>query len=130
MGKGIRGLEVARPSPVAVSVSPVFNSDLEPGMRGEDVSRLQELLARDPEIYPEGMVSGYYGPLTAQAVRRFQAKHGLPSPGRLGPQTRAKIQEAFGASAPSAPLVSPDERIRELQEKLRLLQEQVQNLLR
>ena len=129
-GQSVPASEVAQPSPVAVAVSPVFNADLEPGMRGEDVRRLQELLARDPEIYPEGMVSGYYGPLTAQAVRRFQAKHGLPSPGRLGPQTRAKIQKAFSASLPSAPLVSPDERIRELQEKLRLLQEQVQNLLR
>ena len=31
---------------------------------GDDVSRLQQFLARDPSVYPEARVTGYYGALT------------------------------------------------------------------
>src|SRR3989344_744737 len=51
---------VAQPSPVAQLVSPVFNSDLQVGFRSDDVKRLQELLAQDKAIYPDGLATGYY----------------------------------------------------------------------
>ncbi|HEY4521867.1 MAG TPA: peptidoglycan-binding domain-containing protein [Candidatus Paceibacterota bacterium] len=99
---------VAQPSSVAVSVSPVFNSDLNKGMRNNDVSRLQELLATDSSIYPDGTVSGLFGPLTEQAVKKFQAKYSLPQVGRVGPATRAKLEEVFGKkSVTPAPVVAP-----------------------
>src|SRR3989344_4733278 len=83
-----------------------FTRDLSLGSTGDDVKALQKLLASDPSIYPEGTVSGYFGSLTESAVRRFQAKHGLPQVGRVGPQTRAKLGEVSGAStAPVAPAV-------------------------
>jgi len=41
----------------------------------EEVEKLQEFLKQDPEVYPEGLVTGYYGPLTEKAVRKFQEKH-------------------------------------------------------
>src|SRR3989344_3619659 len=72
-----------------------FANDLALGMKGDDVLRLQALLASDKEIYPEGTVSGYFGNLTAQAVKRFQTKYKLPSIGRVGPATRAKLAEIF-----------------------------------
>jgi peptidoglycan hydrolase-like protein with peptidoglycan-binding domain len=40
-----------------------------------EVRKLQMFLAKDPAIYPEGTVSGYYGGLTAAAVKRFQEKY-------------------------------------------------------
>lgn len=45
------------------------------GDTGDEVRKLQELLKSDPEIYPEGLVTGYFGPLTERAVKRFQEKH-------------------------------------------------------
>lgn len=57
------------------------------GSHGDDVKVLQALLAADSDIYPEGLISGYYGQLTAKAVRRYQAKHGLPQVGIVGPRT-------------------------------------------
>lgn len=68
-------------------------SRLRLGSEGDEVRALQELLKRDPSIYPEGLVTGYFGPRTAEAVKRFQARHGLESLGEVGPLTRAKIRE-------------------------------------
>lgn len=98
---------VAQPSPVAMAVSPVFNSDLQKGARNDDVKRLQELLAKDSSIYPDGTTSGFYGTLTEQAVKKFQAKYGLPQAGRVGPATRAKLQEVFQIMPAPAPAPAP-----------------------
>lgn len=38
-----------------------------------------------------GTVTGYYGPLTREAVRRFQRDHGIPTTGNVGPLTRAAL---------------------------------------
>lgn len=96
--------QVAKPSPVAQLVSPVFNKDLQRGDTSDDVKRIQQLLLQDKSIYPEGLATGFFGPATERAVKRFQAKHGLSQVGRVGPQTRAKIQEVFAAPVP-APVV-------------------------
>jgi len=61
------------------------------GSSGEDVRALQEALATDRHVYPEGIVSGFYGPLTEQAVKRFQARFGMEQVGTVGPQTRTHI---------------------------------------
>ena len=97
--------QVSAPSAPAPAVAGFksFTNDLALGMKGDDVLRLQALLASDKEIYPEGTVSGYFGNLTAQAVKRFQTKYKLPSIGRVGPATRAKLAEIFGeGKTPSA----------------------------
>ena len=66
---------------------------LQQGSRGDAVVTLQALLAADPDIYPEGTISGYFGPLTAAAVKRFQNKHGLEQVGNVGPKTLNKLKE-------------------------------------
>jgi peptidoglycan hydrolase-like protein with peptidoglycan-binding domain len=60
------------------------------------VRALQEFLAKDNTLYPEGIVSGYFGPATERAVKKFQEKHGLARPGDqgygyVGPKTRQKL---------------------------------------
>jgi len=108
---------VTTPSAATASVSSaVFLKNLSFGMSSEDVRRLQTLLASDKNVYPEGIVSGYFGSLTLQAVERFQVKHGIAGPGiagygNVGPKTRAKLQEVFGGAssitaAPSTPTSS------------------------
>lgn len=61
------------------------------GDSGSDVSLLQLFLAEDPNVYPEGLVTGYFGRLTSEAVKRFQTTNGLPAVGRVGPQTLSLI---------------------------------------
>ena len=105
-------------SQVAQAVSPAFNKDLARGARNDDVKRVQQLLATDPEVYPEGLTTGLYGPLTEKAVRKFQLKYGViknasePGNGRVGPKTRAKLAEIYGQGAvapatPAVPTVTP-----------------------
>ncbi|MCK6462245.1 MAG: peptidoglycan-binding protein [Candidatus Pacebacteria bacterium] len=77
------------------------------GMNDERVEILQNMLAKDPEIYPEGKVTGFYGPATVRAVQRFQKKYGLVGSGTpdttgfglAGPKTREKLNEVFGATS-------------------------------
>jgi len=84
-----------------------FSKTLRRGYSGEEVRQLQELLKTMPNIYPERLVTGYFGPLTQQAVRRFQTKHNIISSGdenttgygQVGPKTRKKLNE-FLTSAP------------------------------
>ncbi len=66
------------------------------GAKGDDIKALQALLSQDKTIYPEGTISGYFGALTRAAVKRFQKKYGISQVGRVGPLTRAKLQEVFG----------------------------------
>ncbi len=79
-----------------------LTKDLYRGLRDPEVSILQEGLKKDASVYPEGLVTGYFGPLTEAAVKRFQAKYGISQVGRVGPITRAKFNELY-ASAPSQP---------------------------
>ncbi|MEK7609177.1 MAG: peptidoglycan-binding protein, partial [Patescibacteria group bacterium] len=72
---------------------PEFTRSLSLGTRGDDVRKLQEFLARDKEIYPEGLATGFYGPKTAEAVKRWQRKNNLDAAGVVGPKTIAKFRE-------------------------------------
>ncbi|MDE2078978.1 MAG: fibronectin type III domain-containing protein [Patescibacteria group bacterium] len=62
------------------------------GDRGSEVKYLQALLAADPSIYPEGLITGYFGALTQAALQRYQEKHGLEQVGYVGPKTLSDIQ--------------------------------------
>jgi len=52
-----------------------FRRDINPGDRNNDVRELQRCLSNFPEIYPEGVISGYFGQNTKASVIRFQEKH-------------------------------------------------------
>ncbi len=122
---------VAQPSAVAKVVSPVFNRDLVSGGKGNDVSQLQALLAGDKSLYPEGIISGYFGALTKAAVIKFQKKYGLPQVGRVGPMTRKKLAEVFGEkkAEPAAPApASSADQVKTLQDQLKALQDQIKAL--
>jgi peptidoglycan hydrolase-like protein with peptidoglycan-binding domain len=93
-------------NPVAANpVEPLFSRDLLFGERSQEVRKLQELLATDRSLYPEGLVTGYFGRLTQLALGRFQVRYGLvtsTTPGReeyrrVGIATRRKLAEVFGS---------------------------------
>lgn len=77
------------------------------GMTGEDVKSLQEILATDPDIYPEGKITGYFGSLTEKAVKRFQTKAGIEQAGVVGPKTLSKINELLTEGAGASGKVPP-----------------------
>jgi len=68
---------------------------LQEGMQGNDIRALQQMLATDAEIYPEGLVTGYFGPMTKRAVQKFQQRAGIDQVGRVGPQTLSRINQIF-----------------------------------
>jgi len=80
---------------------------LREGMTGEDVKLLQEILATDPDIYPEGLVTGYFGNLTKNAVKKFQKIAGLEQVGAVGPKTLSKINELLTEGAGKSGKVPP-----------------------
>lgn len=90
-------------TPIIIQIS--FLSDLSKGDTNSDVTKLQQFLAKDKTLYPEGLVTGYYGPATERAVKKFQAKYGISQVGRVGPATRAKLNEVYSTTpvAPSTP---------------------------
>lgn len=83
-----------------------INNSLSYASRNSAVACLQEFLkAQGPEIYPEGLITGYFGPLTLRAVIRFQEKYAdeILAPwgreqgtGFVGRTTLAKINALWG----------------------------------
>ncbi len=61
------------------------------GSRSDEVKAIQEILKEDLSIYPEGYVTGYYGPLTVNAVKKLQKRCGLPETGELDDATEKCI---------------------------------------
>ncbi|MFN6536700.1 MAG: peptidoglycan-binding protein [Nostoc sp. EkiNYC01] len=78
----------------------VANRDkLRLGDRGEPVRLLQEHLIQAG--YLEGEPNGYFGPYTADAVKRFQAANFLAASGVAGPTTRAKLYSSINTAPKS-----------------------------
>lgn len=71
----------------------IFTKNLYKGLSDEEVKELQKFLSQYREIYPEGLVTGYFGPLTEKAVKKFQEKNDIPPTGLVGPITREKIND-------------------------------------
>lgn len=72
----------------------VFTQDLHYGMNSEQVKCLQQFLANlSNDIYPEKLVTGYFGPLTQAAVKRYQSFKGIINTGYFGPLTRAQANQ-------------------------------------
>lgn len=74
----------------------ILSGTLSAGDSGSEVSALQTFLGNDSRIYPEGLVTGFYGPLTVAAVKRYQTQFGIAPVGNVGPITLASINGNSG----------------------------------
>lgn len=84
------------------AVEILFKKDLKKGSQDEDVRSLQSCLSKDPQVYPEGEITGYFGEKTQKAVIRFQEKYSedilepwgfAQGTGIVSKTTRAKLNE-------------------------------------
>ncbi len=78
---------------------------LQLGSEGVEVEILQNWLAKDTKLYPEGIVTGYFGSLSIEAVKRFQQKFSdeilkpwgkVEGTGIVDEVTRNKMNEVYG----------------------------------
>ncbi len=67
-------------------------ADLEEGAQGEDIKKVQEVLATDPSIFSV-KPTGYFGTITKEALKKFQERYGLEVTGKLDEGTREAIKE-------------------------------------
>jgi peptidoglycan hydrolase-like protein with peptidoglycan-binding domain len=87
-----------------------------PGDRGEVVAELQRRL-KSLEYYTYDRITGYYGPVTRQAVERFQRVNGLEATGIAGQETMLLLSSGRAASL----CLYPGDRghdVRQLQQRL------------
>lgn len=71
-----------------------ITKELYKGVSGNEVKEVQKFLKQfSKEIYPEGLVTGYYGPLTEKAVKKFQEREGLEPTGKIDEITKKSINE-------------------------------------
>src|SRR3989344_2705642 len=75
---------------IVASADP-FPGILKAGDSGNAVKELQLILKTDPAIYPEGITSGYYGSLTAAAVKRLQRRYRLAETGVFDEATQEVV---------------------------------------
>jgi peptidoglycan hydrolase-like protein with peptidoglycan-binding domain len=80
-------------SELTKEVRTVLKEGLSEGMTDADVERIQKLLATDTAIYPEGKITGFFGPLTKEALKRFQKRHGVLEDGTLNKETRELLEK-------------------------------------
>lgn len=94
------------PFTASAQVNTAITTQLDRGESGDMVIRLQSLLATDSTIYPEALVTGYFGSLTEDAVERFQCREmelcsGSPETngyGRVGPDTLLTLNAHIAAT--------------------------------
>lgn len=85
-----KGLSVANTvAATPVPASGIFTTYLYQGMEGDEVLRLQKVLAQQGFFSAEP--NGTFGPLTVAAVKKFQAARSLSALGVVGPATRAAL---------------------------------------
>ena len=92
-----------------------ITTTLELGSSGANVTSLQQFLAADASLYPEGLVTGYFGSLTQSAVQRFQCRRDIVCSGdasttgygRVGPRTLAAINASMGMGGGGSVSIPP-----------------------
>lgn len=90
------------------------NPPLKTGETGEAVRLIQQALIELGFALPQstkqhGSPDGVYGEETFEAVKQFQAKHGLKAEGWVGRNTLAKLEELLPGAGPKLPPVRAKE---------------------
>lgn len=98
-GVDTQNVDVIKEEPVKAATHNLISSGIKLGSSGKEVSIVQAALKRDSSLYPSGLVTGYYGEQTKQAVINFQEKYDLEPSGEVDQQTADKFNEIFGTQS-------------------------------
>lgn len=103
---------------------PVESEAIRPGDRGDNVSALQQKL-KDLEYYDYSKITGYFGPITTDAVKKFQRSNNLAVDGIVGVKTKAALETADKKDTESGYYImcrgDRNEEVRQVQDRLREL---------
>ena len=69
----------------------MFTEPVVYGATNNSIKLLQNILRTDPLVYPTGLVSGYFGDLTKEALMTFQRNFSLPPTGTFTADTEAVL---------------------------------------
>lgn len=70
-----------------------FTQDMGLGATGDEVTKLQERLLSEGLLASDVTATGYFGPLTEGAVKKFQELYSIETTGYVGPKTRAALNQ-------------------------------------
>lgn len=92
---------VFNPEPISLTFHHTFNIDLQQGMTSPEVLALQTALQIDGSFSASLKPTGYFGTATLAAVKHFQKRNTIAGPGdtgygRVGPKTRAALNQIYG----------------------------------
>lgn len=92
------GTPMLPPGQVAKRMCITLNRNLGIGSHGDDVKSLQELLSDDDDSDFHATPTGFFGPMTAKALARFQMNNRIASTstGTVGPMTRGFFERHCG----------------------------------
>ncbi|MFA6354405.1 MAG: peptidoglycan-binding protein [Candidatus Paceibacterota bacterium] len=86
---------VSPATPISI-VCPGLPKIIKFGNTGNEVKNIQKFLAKDKEIYPQGLATGYFGPMTEKALEKFQKKYNLEETGELDDNTKDVLEKVIG----------------------------------
>lgn len=86
------------PGQIGKAACIILGRDLERGSHGDDVRKLQVLLAADSSLGFDVEPTGVFAEKTEKALKKFQEKHGIVSrgTGKVGPLTRGFFSRSCG----------------------------------
>lgn len=94
------------PEPAPEPVADEPQTQQAPAIGNADIAELQKKL-KDMGIF-EGMVDGYYGPKTADAIRAFESRTGLPRTGAATPEVIEAVRNASLAQPEASAQPQPE----------------------
>src|SRR3989344_3173805 len=88
--------QAVTPTPNKHRICSILKRNLSQGTQGDDVRGLQEFLSA--EGYLSANATGYFGPMTAQAVAKWQTSEGVSAVGSFGPISRERVKVWCGTA--------------------------------
>ena len=90
----LTGFEETEKTIKGIKEAITLTGDLKRGLKGDDVKKMQEMLAKLG--FQVGEIDGIFGPKTEAALKSFQEKYGLVANGIFGEEANVKMAEALG----------------------------------